>query len=159
MPRPVASVPPVPIASDCHPRPRRLIARLAGCGGGDPTATDPRKVLADGFVAGLDGVVIEAEGGTVVDGYEAWLVLRPAADLTPRHADLYQPIPCDGPVDYFAERESSGFRRALGSAGLGALDCRAYTDGRLKIPNGRWLITDRRDGRVYFRVWKGAPRP
>lgn len=153
MPRPAASVP-------RSPSPRiailALAATLAGCGGGDPTATDPRKVLADGFVAGLDGVVIEAEGGTVVDGYEAWLVLRPAADLTPRHADLYQSIPCDGPVHYFAER---GPASGLGSAGLGALDCRAYTDGRLKVPNGRWLITDRRDGRVYFRVWKGGAAP
>ena len=157
MPRPVASVPRSPSPRIAILALAAVIATgLAGCGGGDPTATDPRKVLADGFVAGLDGVMIEAEGGTVVDGYEAWLVLRPAGDLTPRHADLYQPIPCDGPLDYFAERGSAS---GLGSAGLGALDCRAYTDGRLKIPNGRWLVTDRRDGRVYFRVWKGGAAP
>jgi hypothetical protein len=134
---------------------------VPGCGGGDPTATDPRKVLVDGFVAGLDGVVIEAEGGTVVDGYEAWLVLSPAGDLVPRHEDRYESIPCEAPLDYFAGLTFSGIPlgKTLGSAGASALDCRGYTDARLRIPNGRWILIDRRDGRVYFRTWKGGVDP
>ena len=122
-----------------------------GCGG-DPTATDARKVLADGFVSGRDGTTILAEGGTIIGGYDAWLALVPAPDLTPRFADAYRSIPCAEPVEWFAARGAA----RLAGVGDTALDCRAYADTRLSIPNGRWLITDRRDGRVYFRVWKGG---
>jgi hypothetical protein len=126
-----------------------VVAGLPGCGG-DPTATDPRKVLADGFVAGLDGTTILAEGGTVIGGYDAWLALDPAPGLTPRFEDAYRPIPCAEPAAWFAARGAATLERA----GDTALDCRAFTDERLSIANGRWLVTDRRDGRVYFRAWK-----
>ena len=124
-----------------------------GCGG-DPTASDARKVLADGFVSGRAGTTILAEGGTIIGGYDAWLALVPAPELTPRFADGYRPIPCGEPADWFVSRGAI----SLAGAGDTVLECRAYTDARLSIPNGRWLISDRRDGRLYFRVWKGRPQ-
>jgi hypothetical protein len=57
---------------------------LVGCVGGDPTADAARELLADGFTTGLNGTMIEAEGGTIVGGYDAWLLLRPTADLSRR---------------------------------------------------------------------------
>lgn len=127
---------------------------LAGCGGGDPTATDPLKVLADGFVSHPGAVQIEAEGGTVIGGYDAWLVLRPAGPLTPRFDRAYAPIPCDEPAAFFSRLPVGAGLNASASS----LKCRAYTDPRLSIPNGRWILEDQHAGRTWFRVWKGKPR-
>lgn len=123
---------------------------LAGCGGGDPTATDPLKVFADGFLSNADGVVIEAEGGTIIGGYDAWLRLMSPGPLEARFGDLFESMACDAPVAYFT--------RVAGADGFAAgsrLSCRAYHDDRLDIPNGRWLVEDEHSGRTWFRVWKG----
>jgi len=49
---------------------------LAGCSGGDPTATDPTLLFEDGFANPPDQVRIMAEGGTMVRGLDGWLKLQ-----------------------------------------------------------------------------------
>ncbi len=124
-------------------------ALLAACSG-DPTAAAPQKVYMDGFETPIDEVRIEAEGGTVVRGYDAWLKILPSNRLMPRREDEYRYIDCAEPRAFFA--------RVLGSDALAErhanLDCLQLTDERFEFDNGRWLIRNRSDGRVYFRVWK-----
>jgi hypothetical protein len=125
------------------------IACLGACGG-DPTASTPEKVFADGFLNPLEEVSIEAEGGTVVRGYDAWLKILPQFALNPRYADQYQPIDCQAPRVYFS--------RVLRSDELAPtharLECLGASDARFSFDNGRWLIYKVTDGRYYFRVWK-----
>ena len=127
-----------------------LLSILMGACSGDPTASTPEKVFADGFSTPIDQVRIEAEGGTVVRGYDAWLKLRPEAVLTPRREGEYDDIDCAEPRVFF--------NRVLNSDELSEqhadLDCLGMTDSRFDFDNGRWLIRSRTDGRVYFRVWK-----
>lgn len=130
-----------------------VVLVLNGCGGGDPTATDPQKVFADGFVSDPGRVVIEAEGGTIIGGYDAWLRMMPAEPVKPRFADGFEPIDCTAPVAWFAAK--AGEEGLFDDEDGGRLFCRGYRDERLGIPNGRWLVKDYGTGRTWFRVWKG----
>lgn len=129
-----------------------VAALVAGCGGGgtDPTATTPELVYEDGFLSPLEEVRIEAADGTIVRGYDAWLKLLPRTDLVARYEADFSFRGCAEPRAYFA--------RVLGSDPLSSdeanLVCREYRDSRFDFDNGRWLVEDRADGRVYFRVWK-----
>ena len=127
---------------------------LAGCSG-DPTATDPEKVFADGFETPIERVHIEAEGGTVVRGYDAWLKIVPRSQLTARRESEFHYIDCAGPRAYLS--------KALGSdelsSGHAHLDCLGLIDERFAFDNGRWVIRNRSNGRVYFRVWKHYSNP
>ncbi len=127
---------------------------LSGCSA-DPTASTPDKVFADGFETPVEKVVIEAEGGTVVRGYEAWLKIHPSTRLVARLEDAYGYIDCTTPRDYF--------NKVLNSDELSErhahLDCLGLTDERFDFDNGRWLIRNRSNGRVYFRVWKHYSNP
>jgi hypothetical protein len=131
-----------------------LLALLGGCGrGDDPTAATPELVYGDGFLSPLEDARIEAADGTVVRGYDAWLKLLPSAELVPRHEADYRYRDCAEPRAFF--------NRVLGddelSQSRSRLVCREYRDPRLDFDNGRWLVEDAVDGRVYFRVWKRSP--
>jgi hypothetical protein len=125
---------------------------LGGCGhgGDDPTAATPELVFEDGFLSPWKEVTIEAADGTVVSGYEAWLKLLPRSDLVARHEREYEFRDCTEPRAYFS--------RVLKSDELSpnnaSLVCREFSDPRLDFENGRWLVENRTNGRVYFRVWK-----
>jgi hypothetical protein len=126
-----------------------LVLLLDGCGG-DPTAATPEKVFADAFESPLEGVKIEAAGGTVVRGYDAWLKILPTGRLLPRHEQRYAEVDCFEPRAFF--------NRVLGSEALTQrhidLQCQGFSDERFDFDNGRWLIRSHADGRVYYRVWK-----
>ena len=126
-----------------------LIPLLSACGG-DPTAATPEKVFADAFETPIEEVSIEAEGGTVVGGYDAWLKILPSNRLLARNEGGYAYIDCAAPRAWF--------NRVLGSDELSErhahLDCLGLTDPRFDFDNGRWLIRNRSNGRIYFRVWK-----
>jgi hypothetical protein len=123
---------------------------LTGCSGGDPTATDPARLFEDAFVNPPAEVEILADGGTMVRGLDGWLVLRPKyAALQPRHGDEYVDRDCAEPLAWF-ERVTGDPALRVGSG----LSCRERVDSRFKFDNGRWLVTDRNQGLVYYRIWK-----
>ncbi|MGA7983231.1 MAG: hypothetical protein WCA32_23765 [Chromatiaceae bacterium] len=93
---------------------------------------------------------MEAAGGTVVHGYDAWLKLSPKGPLIPRFEDRYQQVDCAEPRAFFVNVLKSDELSRHGAV----LTCSGYTDPRLHFDNGRWLVMDRTSGRVYFRVWK-----
>jgi hypothetical protein len=130
-----------------------LVLLLNGCGG-DPTAATPEKVFADAFESPLAEVSIEAAGGTVVRGYDAWLKLLPRGRLIPRGEERFAEMDCTEPRAFF--------NRVLGSEALSQwhadLQCLGFSDERFEFDNGRWLIRNRADGRVYYRVWKHYSR-
>ena len=124
---------------------------LAGCArSDDPTAPQPKKVYKDAFETPIDQVEIEADGGTIVGAYDAWLRLLPSRELTPRFAAEYRPADCEPAVAYFAPK--------LALEGLtlptGTLRCSAYRNDKLPFENGRWLVEDTASGRVHYRIWK-----
>jgi hypothetical protein len=129
-----------------------VLLLLSGCGasGDDPTAATPELVYEDGFLSPPEDAIIEAAGGTVVLGYEAWLKLLPERDIVPRHENAYVFRDCAEPRAYF--------KHVLGSDELSSatasLTCREYSDPRFDFDNGRWLLVNETDGRIYFRVWK-----
>lgn len=125
---------------------------LAGCGGGggDPTATDPALLFEDAFVDSPNAVDILAEGGTRVRGLDGWLKLQPKnSELEPRHRDDYVFRDCAEPLAWFSRVTADP---AL-QAGSGLI-CRERIDPRFNFDNGRWLVTDRSRGLVYYRIWK-----
>lgn len=124
---------------------------LGGCNGGDPTASTPELVFEDGFLSPLADVMIEAEGGTVVGGYDAWLKLLPRGELIPRFEVDYRYIDCGEPRAFFAAVLNSDEL----SPTKASLTCRLYRDERLEFDSGRWLVENHVDGRYYFRAWKG----
>jgi hypothetical protein len=123
---------------------------LAGCSSGDPTATDPALLFEDGFVNPPSEVTILADGGTMVRGLNGWLKLQPKqSGIEPRHADDYVYRDCGEPLAWFG--------RVTGDTSLQAgsgLICQERIDPRFKFNNGRWLVTDRNRGLVYYRIWK-----
>jgi hypothetical protein len=116
----------------------------------DPTAPQPKKVYRDAFETPLDAVSIEADGGTIIGAYDAWLRLLPRRELTPRLAADYRPVDCAALRDYFAPK--------LALEGLtlaeSTLSCSEYRNADLPFENGRWLAEDPATGRVHYRVWK-----
>ena len=126
-----------------------FIAIVTGCGG-DPTASSPEKVFKDGFETPLSEVRIEAEGGTVVRGYDAWLKILAENGLELRRDGEYDYVDCAEPRAFF--------HRVLNSdelaAGRAYIECLGSTDPRFDFDNGRWLVHDRTGGRYYYRVWK-----
>jgi hypothetical protein len=124
---------------------------VAGCArSDDPTAPQPRKVYKDAFETSIDAVTIEADGGSIVGAYDAWLRLLPSRPLTPRFADAYRAVDCGPLRDYFAPKLAlEGFALADSS-----LSCREYRNTDLPFENGRWLAEDTASGRLHYRVWK-----
>ncbi|MGB5735286.1 MAG: hypothetical protein WBM40_12685 [Thiohalocapsa sp.] len=128
-----------------------VVLVLAGCArGDDPSAPQPEKVYRDAFETPIEAVQIEADGGTIVGTYDAWLRLLPDRELTPRFAADYQPVDCMPIWDYFTPK--------LALDGLAmtkaTLSCREYRDTRLPFENGRWLAEDTATGRIHYRIWK-----
>jgi hypothetical protein len=125
-----------------------LTLLLTGCGGGDPTATDPALLFEDAFVDAPASVKILADGGTMVRGLDGWLKLQPKnGELEPRHREAYVYRDCAEPLAWFG--------RVTGDPALQAgsgLICRERIDPRFKFDNGRWLVTDRNRGLVYYRI-------
>jgi hypothetical protein len=116
----------------------------------DPTAPQPEKVYRDAFETPLATVEIEADGGTIVGSYDAWLRLLPAGSLVARDESHYRPVDCRPLRGYFAPKLAlDGL-----SANLDSWRCREYRNRRLPFENGRWLAEDVVDGRVYYRIWK-----
>jgi len=139
----------------------RLLRRAAvllvvlACAGGcarsdDPTAPQPKKVYKDAFVTPLATVAIEADGGTIVGAYDAWLRLMPARELTPRFADAYRPVDC-APVRAYFDAKLALEGHTLADT---MLSCREYRNTNLPFENGRWLVEDGASGRVHYRIWK-----
>lgn len=128
-----------------------LALLLAACArSDDPTRPRPDKVYADGFVTPIESVTIEADGGSIVGSYDAWLRLRPVGGLEARLETEYQPADCAPAQAYFQRKLA-----LVGlSIGTGRLSCREYTNARLPFDNGRWLLENETDGRVYYRIWK-----
>jgi hypothetical protein len=131
-----------------------LLPVLTGCSGGDPTASDPALVFEDGFDNAPSAVTILAEGGTIVRGLDAWLKLQPKqTTLEPRQREDYVYRDCAVPLDWF--------KKVTGDADLPAdatgLVCEERVDPRFDFDNGRWLMTDRNRGLVYYRIWKKYP--
>jgi hypothetical protein len=116
----------------------------------DPTAPQPKKVYKDAFETPLDLVQIEADGGSIIGAYDAWLRLLPSRELTPRFAADYRPADCGPLLAYFNPK--------LALEGLSlddaTLRCREYRNARLPFENGRWLAEDAATGRVHYRIWK-----
>jgi hypothetical protein len=128
-----------------------LLCVIAGCSGGDPTATDPRLIFEDAFENPLDEVEILAEGGTMVRGFDAWLKLAPKlTTLRPRNLSNYAYEDCDAMTAWFHEVTGDGNLQTLHSG----LICQASKNPRFKFDNGRWLLTDRSEGLSYYRTWK-----
>jgi hypothetical protein len=136
--------------------------RLAGvmllsliCVGGcarsdDPTAPQPKKVYKDAFETPLTAVAIEADGGTIVGAYDAWLRLMPNRELTPRFAAAYRPVDCAPLRAYFDAKLALDGLDLAGST----LSCREYRNTDLPFENGRWIIEDPATGRLHYRIWK-----
>ncbi|MBT2989861.1 MAG: hypothetical protein KME65_12980 [Candidatus Thiodiazotropha sp. (ex Ctena orbiculata)] len=123
---------------------------ILGCSGGDPTAADPTLIFEDGFENPLEEVEILAQGGTIVNGLDAWLKLEPRmAALQLRRASDYVYGDCGEMVAWFhgvtgdenLEPQHSGFV------------CQHFKEPRFKSDNGRWLLTDRSKGCFYYRIW------
>jgi hypothetical protein len=127
-----------------------LAGSLIGCGGGDPTATDPALIFEDGFVDGASQTEILSDGGTITRGLDAWLKLKPSGDLRLRHADRFRFTDCAEAVAWFngvlPERELDSSAQNL--------VCRAYSNPAFDFSNGRWFVENRSRGSVYYRVWK-----
>jgi hypothetical protein len=128
-----------------------LVALLVGCSGGDPTATDPELIFEDGFETPRAEVELLADGGTMVRGFSAWLKLQPGySGLRARNESEYQDVDCSEPTAWFY--------KVTGDSGLKQdpyrLICLKYTDPRFDFDNGRWLVRDPANGRVYYRIWK-----
>ena len=124
---------------------------VGGCArSDDPTAPQPKKVYKDAFKTPLAAVEIEADGGTIVGAYDAWLRLTPNRDLTPRFADAYRPVDC-APVRAYFDAKLALDGLALASS---TLSCREYRNTDLPFENGRWLVEDPASGRLHYRVWK-----
>ncbi len=122
---------------------------LLGCSG-DPTATDPVLVFADGFQSSIEQVEIVADGGTITGGFNAWLKLLPRGRLQLRHETDFTDRDCTAAVEWFQHAMQS---RELDLKN-GGLVCLEYVNNAFNYPNGRWLIEDRNTGYVYYRVWK-----
>lgn len=116
----------------------------------DPTAPQPKKVYRDGFETAIDAVAIEADGGTIIGAYDAWLRLLPERELTPRFADAYRPIDCAPVRAYFAPKLALDGLALAGST----LGCREYRNTSLPFDNGRWIAEDSATGRLHYRIWK-----
>ncbi|MBK1632477.1 hypothetical protein CKO31_17365 [Thiohalocapsa halophila] len=124
---------------------------VGGCArSDDPTAPQPKKVYKDAFETPLAAVEIEADGGTIVGAYDAWLRLTPNRDLTPRFADAYRPVDC-APVRAYFDAKLALDGLALASS---TLSCCEYRNTDLPFENGRWLVEDPASGRLHYRVWK-----
>lgn len=124
---------------------------LGGCArSDDPTAPQPKKVYKDAFETPLSAVEIEADGGTIVGAYDAWLRLMPNRALTPRFADAYRPVDCAPLRAYFDAKLALDGLDLAGST----LSCREYRNTDLPFENGRWIIEDPATGRLHYRVWK-----
>ncbi|MCU7929244.1 MAG: hypothetical protein KZQ90_00445 [Candidatus Thiodiazotropha sp. (ex Codakia rugifera)] len=128
-----------------------LVILLIGCGGGDPTATDPTLIFKDGFENPLQEVDILADGGTMVRGFDAWLKIVPKlTTIRLRKAADYDYRACGELVVWFY--------KVTGDTNLqqsnNGLVCQESIDPRFKFDNGRWLLTDRSNGVVYYRTWK-----
>ena len=128
------------------------LATLAGCsGGGDPTATDPDLLFEDAFRSPRSEVEIVSEGGTRVQGLDAWLQLKPGlTGLKLRHPDRYALRACAEPLAWFGE--VCGEKALLSDNGH--FLCQESVDPRFPFDNGRWLVTDRSTGLAYYRIWK-----
>jgi hypothetical protein len=128
-----------------------LFLVIAGCSGGDPTATDPHLIFEDAFENPVEEVDILAEGGTMVRGFDAWLKLSPKlTTLRPRNQADYTYHDCEEMVAWFYDVTGDVNLQRLHSG----LICQASTERRFKFDNGRWLLTDRSKGYSYYRVWK-----
>lgn len=123
----------------------------AGCArSDDPGAPQPDKVYRDAFEAPPAAAEIEADGGTIIGAYDAWLLLRPRAPLPLRHGGDYRPVDC-APVAAYLAREL-----ALAGKGheIALQDCRERVQARLPFDNGRWFAREAGGERVFYRVWK-----
>ncbi|MET0091255.1 MAG: hypothetical protein ABW068_14775 [Candidatus Thiodiazotropha sp.] len=128
-----------------------LASLLVACSGGDPTATDAELIYQDGFETPRSEVELLANGGTMVRGFSAWLKLQPGySGVQARNETEYQAVDCAEPADWFHE--------VIGDADLNQdryrLTCLKFTDSRFDFDNGRWLVRDPANGRVYYRIWK-----
>jgi hypothetical protein len=127
------------------------VVLTAGCArSDDPTAPQPKKVYKDAFETPITAVEIEADGGSIVGAYDAWLRLLPSQELTARFAAEYRPIDCAPVRVYF------GAKLAFDGLALAdsTLSCREYRNSDLPFENGRWLAEDTATGRVHYRIWK-----
>ncbi|MGD9169447.1 MAG: hypothetical protein PVI97_05220 [Candidatus Thiodiazotropha sp.] len=128
-----------------------LLWVLTACSGGDPTATDPLLIFEDAFENSLEEVDILAEGGTMVRGFDAWLKLSPKlTTLRPRNASDFSYHDCGEMATWFHEVTGDANLQQLHSS----LICQASKEPRFKFDNGRWLLTDRSKGFIYYRIWK-----
>jgi hypothetical protein len=128
-----------------------LILTICGCSGSDPTATDPQLIFKDGFENPFDQVTLLDEGGTMVRGFSAWLKMASElAELRPRRSSEYEYVDCKKPAEWFHQATAD---EAL-LMNQGALICQGFTDNRFDFDNGRWLVTDKSRGIIYYRVWK-----
>ncbi|MES9944168.1 MAG: hypothetical protein ABW080_04340 [Candidatus Thiodiazotropha sp.] len=128
-----------------------LLLFVAGCSGGDPTATDPGLIFEDGFENSVDEVDILAEGGTMVRGFDAWLKISPKlTTLRPRNLSDYAYHDCAEMVVWFHAVTGDDNLITMHSG----LTCQVYEEPRFKFENGRWLLADRSEGSYYYRIWK-----
>jgi hypothetical protein len=124
---------------------------MAACGGGgDPTAPQPRKVYRDGFETPIAAVEIEADGGTIIGAYDAWLVIAAEVPPAAKGDGHYRAIDC-APIAAYFERELAIANRPLEFA---LVNCREARNERLPFDNGRWLADGMSGERLFYRVWK-----
>jgi hypothetical protein len=128
-----------------------LALLLAACArSDDPTAPQPKKVYKDAFETPFTQVALEADGGSIVGAYDAWLRLLPAGQVIVRFDADYRPVDCGPLRQYFAPK--------LALEGLAiadsALSCREYRNADLPFENGRWIAEDTATGRLHYRIWK-----
>jgi hypothetical protein len=124
---------------------------LLGCArSDDPTAPQPKKVYKDGFETPFEAVTLEADGGTIVGSYDAWLRMMPNRDLVPRFVEDYRPVDCEPLREYFAPKLALDGMVIASSS----LRCQEYRNTDLPFENGRWIAEDSATGRLHYRIWK-----
>ncbi len=128
-----------------------VVLLLAACArSDDPTAPQPKKVYKDAFETPLAQVALEADGGSIVGAYDAWLRLLPEGQIVARFDADYRPVDCGPLRAYFAPK------LALEGLALAdsALSCREYRNADLPFENGRWIAENTATGRLHYRIWK-----
>ncbi len=123
---------------------------LAGCSLDVFVRTDPVGVYRSSFDTPVEEVRILGGGATTVRGYDAWLKVAHAGDITLRHQARYRPA--DSQEALAAFRAILPRDRDLKDASARWL-CLVWTDPGTPHREGRVLLFKVGSGVYFFRAW------